>query len=168
MEKRQRYLGLCIPKSFGQKYWEVTWETWVLEWTDLHSYSTRAVWASVTDGAVFCSEDTSGNRVEKVSALTELTTGTGFPGGAVVKNPPASVGDATDSVLISGSGRAPGVGTGNPLQYSCLENSMRFFVLFCFLAGYNLWNHIESDTTKQLSMRAHGDGEVGGREEHLV
>jgi len=45
----------------------------------------------------------------------------GFPGGAVVKNPPANAGDA-DS--IPGSGRSPGVGHGNPLQYPCLENSM--------------------------------------------
>ena len=47
-----------------------------------------------------------------------------FPGGSVVKNPPANAGDARDAGSISGSGRSPGVGTGNPLQYSCLENSM--------------------------------------------
>ena len=35
-----------------------------------------------------------------------------------------SVGNAGDSGLISGSGRSPGEGNGNPLQYSCLENSM--------------------------------------------
>ena len=46
----------------------------------------------------------------------------GFPGGSVVKNPPAHAGDAGDSVSISGSGRSPGGGNGNPLQYSCLEN----------------------------------------------
>ena len=46
----------------------------------------------------------------------------GFPGGSVVKNPPANAGDAEDSVSISGSGRSPGGGNGNPLQYSCLEN----------------------------------------------
>ena len=46
----------------------------------------------------------------------------GFPGGSVVKNPPANAGDAGDSVSISGLGRAPGGGNGNPLQYSCLEN----------------------------------------------
>ena len=45
----------------------------------------------------------------------------GFPGGAMVKNLPANAGDP-DS--IPGSGRAPGDGNGNPLQYSCLENSM--------------------------------------------
>ena len=45
------------------------------------------------------------------------------PGGAVVKNLPASAGDATDTGSIPGSGRCPGGGTGNPLQYSCLESS---------------------------------------------
>ena len=43
----------------------------------------------------------------------------GFPGGSVVKNPPANAGDVG---LISGSGRSPGEGTGNPFQYSCLGN----------------------------------------------
>ena len=41
-----------------------------------------------------------------------------------VKNPPANAGDARDITSIPGSGRSPGVGSGNPLQYSCLENSM--------------------------------------------
>ena len=45
----------------------------------------------------------------------------GFPNGSVVKNLPASAGDAG---LIPESGRSPGVGSGNPLQYSCLENPM--------------------------------------------
>ena len=48
----------------------------------------------------------------------------GFPGGSVVKNPPASIGDAGDVGLIPGLGRSPGIGNGNPLQDSCLENSM--------------------------------------------
>ena len=41
-----------------------------------------------------------------------------------VKNQPANAGDERDSGLILGSGRFPGVGNGNTLQYSCLENSM--------------------------------------------
>ena len=41
----------------------------------------------------------------------------------MVKNPPASSGDARDVGLIPGSGRSPGVENSNPLQYSCLENS---------------------------------------------
>ena len=39
----------------------------------------------------------------------------------MVKNPPANAGDAS---LILGLGRDPGEGNGNPLQYSCQENSM--------------------------------------------
>ena len=39
-----------------------------------------------------------------------------------VKNLPANARDAGDSNSIPGSGRSPGEGSGNPLQYSCLEN----------------------------------------------
>ena len=46
----------------------------------------------------------------------------GFPGGSVVKNLPASAGGAGHAGLIPGSGRSPGGGNGNPLQYSCQEN----------------------------------------------
>ena len=42
----------------------------------------------------------------------------------VVENPPADAGDIRDVALIPGSGRSPGGGHGNPLQYSCLENRM--------------------------------------------
>ena len=47
-----------------------------------------------------------------------------FPGGSVIKNPPANAGDARVTGSIPGSGRSPGGGHGNPLQYSCLENPM--------------------------------------------
>ena len=47
-----------------------------------------------------------------------------FPGGALVKNSPASAGDARDSGSIPGSGRSSGGEPGNPLEYSCLENPM--------------------------------------------
>ena len=46
-----------------------------------------------------------------------------FPGGSVVNSPPANAGDTGNVHLIPGSGRDPGEGNGNPLQYSCLENS---------------------------------------------
>ena len=42
----------------------------------------------------------------------------------MVKNLPANAGDSGDMGWIPGSGRYPGEGNGNPLQYSCLENSM--------------------------------------------
>ena len=46
----------------------------------------------------------------------------GFPGGAVVKNPPANAGDTRDMGAIPGQGRYARVGNGTLLQYSCLEN----------------------------------------------
>ena len=39
----------------------------------------------------------------------------------MLTNPPASAGDTGDVGLTPGLGRSPGVGNGNPLQYSCLE-----------------------------------------------
>ena len=45
----------------------------------------------------------------------------GFRGGLVVKNPPANAGDVSS---IPGSGKPPGEGNSNPLQYSCLGNPM--------------------------------------------
>ena len=47
-----------------------------------------------------------------------------FSGSSVVKDLPASVGDVKDSGSIPESGRSPKEGNGNPLQHSCLENSM--------------------------------------------
>ena len=56
-------------------------------------------------------------KLHSLSALKDR----GFPDGSVVKNLPANAGDAGS---IPGLGRSPGVGNGNPLQYSCLENPM--------------------------------------------
>ena len=47
-----------------------------------------------------------------------------FPGVSVAKNLPANAANAGDVGSIPGSGRSPGGGHGNPLQYSCLENPM--------------------------------------------
>ena len=48
----------------------------------------------------------------------------GFPDGLVGKESAYNAGDTGDSSSISGSGRSPGGGNGNPLQYSCLGNPM--------------------------------------------
>ena len=50
-----------------------------------------------------------------------FTKDLGFPGGSEVKVPASNAGDLSS---IPGSGRSPGEGNGNPLQYSCLENPM--------------------------------------------
>ena len=42
----------------------------------------------------------------------------------MVKNPPANAGDTVDVGLVPGSGRSPEEGSGNLLQYPCLENPM--------------------------------------------
>ena len=50
--------------------------------------------------------------------------GTAFPGGRMVKNPPANAGATGDGNSILVLRRSHGGGNGNPLQYSCLEHSM--------------------------------------------
>ena len=62
----------------------------------------------------------------------------------VVKNLPASVGDIRNAGLIHGTGRSPGQGNDNPLQYACLEK----FHGQRSLAGYSPRGLKESDTTE--------------------
>ena len=62
-----------------------------------------------------------------------------FPGGSVVKNPPAN---ATDMGLVPGLWRFPGEGNGSPLQYSCLGNSM----------DRGAWQATAHGVTKELDM----------------
>ena len=65
----------------------------------------------------------------------------GVPGGILVKNPPANCGNAGS---IPRLGRSPGVGNGNPLQYSFLEKSLGQRSL----AGYSPWGLKESDNVE--------------------
>ena len=60
----------------------------------------------------------------------------GFPGGSVVKNPPANEGDV-DSIIASG--RSPEEGNGTPLQFSCLGQRR--------LVGYNPWGELQKSPT---------------------
>ena len=62
----------------------------------------------------------------------------------MVNNLPANTGDLVDTDLIPGSGRSPEEGNGNPLQYSCLKNSM----------DKGLWQAAEHGVSKsQAQMR---------------
>ena len=61
-----------------------------------------------------------------------------------MKNLTASAGDIRDMGSIPESGRSPGGGRGNPLQYSCLENPHGQRGLM----GYSPWGHKELDTTE--------------------
>jgi len=76
----------------------------------------------------------------------------GFPAGPVVKHRPANRADSGDVGWISGSGRSPGVGNGNPLQNSCLGNPLDRGALWDAVQG----GHKQSDTTEPLSMHAWG------------
>ena len=70
----------------------------------------------------------------------------GFPGGASSKEPACPSGDKRDVGLIPGSGRSLEEGNGNPLQYSCLENSTVRGAWWATVHGVK-----ESDTTEQLT-----------------
>ena len=61
----------------------------------------------------------------------------------MVKNPSANAGDIRDTGSIPGLGRSPGEGHENPLQYSCLENSMDRGAWQAIIHGIT-----ESDTTE--------------------
>ena len=65
-----------------------------------------------------------GWRIQKESIKTQVLKKFGASQVAVVKNPPANVGDVRDVGWIPGLGRSPGGGHDNPLQCSCLENPM--------------------------------------------
>ena len=55
----------------------------------------------------------------------------------VLKNPPVNAGDMRNTVSIPGSGRSPGEGHGNLLQYSCLENHMDRVVFQATVHGFS-------------------------------
>ena len=72
----------------------------------------------------------------------------GFPGDSDGKESTCNAGDLG---LASGLGRSPGEGRGNPLQYSCLENSHGKRSLVC----YSLWTCKELNMTEWLSTVQH-------------
>ena len=70
----------------------------------------------------------------------------------VVKNPPANAGDVRDLGLIPGSGRFPGGGHGNPLQYSCLENPTGGGIWWATVPGVsNSWTQLKQLSTQTYS-----------------
>ena len=73
----------------------------------------------------------------------------------VVKNTPASTGDARDMGSVPGSGRSPGEGNGNPVQYFCLEKSHGQWSLvgYCPRGGEepNMTEHTHTHTHKDSS-----------------
>ena len=78
-----------------------------------------------------------------------------FPGGSVGKESACNVGDPGS---CSGWGRSPGEGISNPLQYSCLENSMDRGAWL----SYNPWDHELSDTWVTSTLTFWGRAERDG------
>ena len=68
----------------------------------------------------------------------------------VVKKPPTNTGDVRDTGSIPGSGRSPGIGNGNPFQYSCLKNSLDRGAWWAVVHEVT-----ESDMTEQMSVCTH-------------
>ena len=91
-----------------------------------------ALFAVGTEQKTAASEQICGQRMS-------LPDQKGFPGGSVVKTPPANAGDTRDLGRVPGLEDSPGGGHGHPLQYSCLESRQRSLV------GYSPWGHKESD-----------------------
>ena len=86
-----------------------------------HPHSGRSLWQSrllppSTDEAVSAHELTCSTSGGLSPFISTYCVPEGFPGGSVVKNPPA---DAGDTGSIPGSGRSTGEDDGNPLEYSC-------------------------------------------------
>ena len=77
----------------------------------------------------------------------------GYPGGSVV-NPPANAGD---SGSIPGLGRSPGAGTGNPLEFSCLENFMDRGAWQTRVQGVTKEsdNNLVTELQKQIELQCH-------------
>ena len=79
------------------------------------------LWQSCVNFYLFCDKtDEKGQQIN----ISYLRLTLYFLCGDSVKNPPANSGYLRDVGSIPGSGRSPGGGHGNPLQFSCLENPM--------------------------------------------
>ena len=73
----------------------------------------------------------------------------------MIKNPPANAGDTGDAGSIPGSGRSPGEGKGNPLQYFCRDNPMDTGAQRAIVHGVK-----ESEMTEQAGKQG-GDSASG-------
>ena len=84
----------------------------------------------------------------------------------MIKNLPANTGDSRDVGLTLGSGRSPGVGNGNLLQYSCLGNSMNRRRL----EGYSPWSQKELEVTEHshTQNRRYAESSVLGKHPSIL
>ena len=72
----------------------------------------------------------------------------------MIENIPSNAGDTGEVSSILASGRSPGGGNGNPLQYSCLKKKKKIHEQRS-LVGYNLCGHKESNMTERVTEHTH-------------
>ena len=114
-----------FPHLFAMKWWDWMPCSWMLSFKPDSSlpsfiFIKRLFSSSLLSASIFglCLKLT----VSRSTSLDVLDRD--FPGDAMVKNLPGKSGDTGDVGLTPVLGRSPREGNGNPLQYSCLENSM--------------------------------------------
>jgi len=89
----------------------------------------------------------------------------GFPGGSVVKNPPANAGDPA---LITGSWKSPRGGHGNPLKYFCQGNPMDRGVWWATVHRVHRVGHDWSDLAQQHRLKEGNNTEEDGNKIPLM
>ena len=108
---------LSISSTHLRKHWPAGWKQ--KNWTTKHGQIYPLTLFTISSGeSKYTSQST---RCLLSILFIEQKKKILFQVALVVKNPPA---DARDAGSIPGSGRSPGEGNANPLQYSCLENPM--------------------------------------------
>ena len=106
--------GQANPNNPGKQKFAWTWAGC------LDGHDCTQVWPCTSFGlCLTCVKES----VNECLSLGAPRNGSSFPDGGVVKNPFANAGDTRDVGSIPQSGRSPGAGKSNLLQYSCLENS---------------------------------------------
>ena len=78
----------------------------------------------------------------------------GFPGGSVVKSPPANAGDAGDPGSIAGSRRSLGRGNRSPFQDSCLKNSADRGAWLVYVVAKS-WTRLSTHTCMHSTQRSY-------------
>ena len=107
----------------------------------------RGAWGAAVYGVA-----QSRTRLKRPSSSSGSVLYTGFPGGSVLKNLPANVGDAGS---IPGLGKRPGEGNGNPVHDSCLENPMDRAAWRATAHGVTRVGHIYTNTHTHIYIYMH-------------
>ena len=136
-----------LPRSSGNKFLVISWGH--LKIQDGYQPNTLFIYLSLSKELNFnCWENSDGHTLlARKNSYSQFCSA----GDSVVKNPPANAGDPWGMSSIPGSGRFPGGRSGNPLQYSCLENPLDRGAWRATVHGVAK----ESETTEWLSTHAH-------------